>query len=272
MPDATTQASAEKKGKFTPFAGCSIFIIVGLVALGMIGFTAWTYFQMKGTIEGFSEEKTKTIPVAATEGRETAQTALKSKLVAFRHSVEAGNPGTLALGADELNLAIATFPILKPHRGALRVTGISDGQAHADISFPVKSRLGSDEMRFINGSIAIEPEIVDGSPFPRVTMVRTSNGAEVPTEFRKFISETLLHPLRNDKELGPLFSRITSVEVKGNEILLATDPGELAATTKPPAKGPVIERFMKGFAIVALIFLALITGIIILSRRKAGKS
>lgn len=272
MSDTTPADSTKEKGQFSPFAGCSIFIIAGVLATGMICFTAWTYFQMKDTIAGFTDEKPKTGLEINVEGREPAQTALKSKLVGFRHSIEADRKGELDLTADEMNLAIGTFDILKPHRGALKIIAIRDENIEADISFPVKSSMGSDEMRYINARLTIHPELVEGSVFPRILTVKTDQGVEVPEQFKEFISETLLHPVRNDKEIGPAFKRLSAVEISGDTLKLHTDPGHQAKSAMPIDRKPITERLMKGFAVIAVIFLTLVSVIIFLSRRKAKQS
>jgi len=272
MSDPTPADPTKEKGQFSPFAGCSIFIIAGVLATGMIGFTVWTYFQMKDTIAGFTDEKPKAGLEIKVEGQEPAQTKLKSKLVDFRHKIEADRTGELALTADEMNLAIGTFDILKPHRGALKIIAVRDDNIEADISFPVKSSMGSDEMRYINARLTIHPELVEGAVFPRIISVKTDQGAEVPEQFKEFISETLLHPVRNDKEIGPAFKRLSAVEINGNTLTLKTDPGYEAKGTLPKDKKPLVERLMKGFAVVAVIFLTIVSGIIFLSRRKAKQA
>jgi hypothetical protein len=271
MADANSD-SEKGTGKFSPFAGCSIFIIAGALAAGMIGFTIWTYFKVKDTIAGFTEESPNAIELVETKGQESAQTALKSKLVGFRHNIETKHKAEITLDADELNLAIATFDILKPHRNNLSISAIKDGHIEADISFPVKSRMGSDEMRYLNGSITVQPELVEGAAFPRVMEIRPAKPGDIPDEFKKFISETLLRPLHEDKELGPIFKRLSAVEIKDNTLVLYTNPEYVAPDAPPEDREPMFERLMTGFAVIAVIFLAIVATIIILSRRKAKQS
>ncbi|MBT8044043.1 MAG: hypothetical protein KJO79_03750 [Verrucomicrobiae bacterium] len=273
MSNDDSASTDAPKGKFSPFAGCSIFIIAGVLAAGMIGFTIWTYFKVKDTIAGFTGESRQPIELVETIGKEGAQTDLKAKLVGFRHHIEAKNEAEMALNAGEMNLAIATFDILKPHRNNLTITSVSDGKIMADIAFPVKSSMGSEEMRYLNASITIIPELVEGAAFPRITEVRPNTGGEVPEQFRQFISETLLHPLREDKELGPLFQQLSSVEIKGSNLVVHTNP-DYQPPTEPDekTKQSMFERFMTGFAIMAVFFLAIVAFIIILSRRKAKQS
>lgn len=268
--DAASPSAEEAPKKFSPFAGCSIFIIAGVLVISMLGFTAWSYFKVKGTIAEFTGETAQTIETMDLAGKESSQVALKEKLVGFRHQIEARHKAQISLNADEMNLAIATFDILKPHRSHLHVGSIDEGQIEAHIAFPVKAGMGSDNMRYINATILIEPELVEGAAFPRITQVNTNTGTEIPEQFRQFISETLLHPLREDEELGPLFSSLSGVEIKGDTLLLQTDP-EYQPTAKPSpeTKQSMFERLMTGFAIIAVFFLAIVSVIIILSRRKA---
>ena len=128
-------------------------------------------------------------------------------------------------------------------------------------------------MRFINATILIVPELVEGAAFPRITKVNTHTGTEMPEQFRQFISETLLHPLREDKDLGPLFSSLSGVYIEGSTLILETDP-QHQPVTQPSSekKQSMFERLMTGFSIIAVFFLAIVSVIIILSRRKAKNS
>lgn len=276
MPEATPADSAKEKGKFSPFAGCSIFIIAGLLAVGMISFTFWIGTRIESTIQGFTQENPKPIEQVDLTGKESQQVTLKNNLMGFRHKIEAEKPGEISLSAEDLNLAIATFDILKPQRGSLYVTSISDEGIRAEISNPINSKMSNiisqeKTFRHLNGTIFIQSELVDGAVFPRITSIKPDGGGSVPDEFRQQISKTLLAPFKDDKEIGPLFTRISSVEIKDNTILLKTEPGKEQSDALPTDTKPVFERFMKGFAIVAVVFLAIITAIIILSRRKAAQ-
>jgi len=274
--DCADCGSDEKKNdnkQFSPFAGCSIFIIAGLIAVGMITFLIWSYYQERDRIEGFTDEAPKAIEMVKTEDREVAQVDLKSKLLGFRHNIEAKNTDKITLDAEEMNLAIATFDILKPLRTTLHVTRIHEGAVEADISFPTKSRMRSDTKRYINATLTIEPELVDGAAFPKITAIQTDNGTTIPNEHQKLISESLLKALYDDKELGPLFRGLSAVEIKDDTLVLHTDPQyevEEAQTTNSTELA--IDRLLKGFAIIAIVFLSIITLIIILSRRKNATS
>jgi len=276
MSDAAPADPTKDKGKFSPFAGCSIFIIAGALALGMIGFTFWIGTRVESTIEGFTVEKPKTIEQTDIKGKESAQVALKSKLVDFRHKIEAKKEGEMTLNVEEMNLAIATFEILKPQRGNLYVSAITKDGIRAEISNPVNSKMSNilskeKTFRYLNGTIFIQPELVEGAVFPRITTITPENGGSVPDEFIQQISKTLLAPLKDDKEIGPLFTSLSSAEIVDNMVVLKTNPEHVAADQLPTDTKPVFERFMKGFAIVAVLFLAIIAAVIVLSRRKAAR-
>lgn len=276
MPEAIPEDSAKETGKFSPFAGCSIFIIAGLLAVGMISFTFWIGTRIESTIEGFTQEKSKPIEQVDPTGKENQQVALKNKLMGFRHKIETEKISEINLTAEEINLAIATFEILKPQRGNLHVTSITDDGIRAEISNPVNSKMSNiisqdKTFRHLNGTIFIQPELVDNAVFPRITTIKPDGGGSVPDEFRQQISKTLLAPFKDDQEIGPLFTRISSVEIKDGAIILKTTPEQQATEALPTDTQPAIERFMKGFAIVAILFLAIIAIIIILSRRKAAQ-
>ena len=269
----TTQAAEEPTQKFSPFAGCSIFIIAGILVLGMIGFTTWSYFKVKGTIENFTSETPKPVTLLETENKKTEQTALQEKLTTFKNNINTKQKGELSLNAEEMNLAIASFEILKPLRENLYVTAIRDGQIEAQISYEIKSHMGSDQMRYLTGSLVIEPELVEGGAFPRIVEIKPDKGGSIPEEFQKFISESLLHKVVNDDKIGPLFKSLSAVEIKGNTLIVTTDPNYKAAETiETDSQQSSLDKFMIGFGIIAVIFLAIVSFIIILSRRKAKES
>ena len=274
MPEATPAEQEPAKSKFSPFAGCAIFIIAGVLAIGMITFTFWMGTRVESTIEGFTQEKPKTIEQTDITGKESQQVSLKNKLMGFRHQIETEKTGDITLTVEDINLAIATFEILKPQRGSLHVTSISADGIRAEISNPINSKMSNiiskeKTFRHLNGTIFIQPELVEGAVFPRITTITPDGGGSVPDEFRQQISKTLLAPFKDDKEIGPLFTKLSSVEIKDNTILLKTEPGLEQTDALPADTKPITERFMKGFAIVAVVFLAIIGAIIILSRRKA---
>ena len=79
----------------------------------------------------------------------------------------------------------------------------------------------------------------------------------------------MLHPLRNDEKLGDLFQRFSKVELTDGALLIETDPSYDSEAVLPDDTRPIVNRFMKGFAIVAVIFLCIVTAVIFLSRRQA---
>jgi hypothetical protein len=272
-PTNVSEADTESTNKFSPFAGCSIFIIAGVLAASMVGFTVWSYFKVKDTVAEFTDESPQSIEQIGLSGKESAQVAIKEKLIGFRHNIEAKHKAQITLNAAEMNLAIATFDILKPHRDHLYITAIDDEHIEAKIAFPVKAGMDTDGMRFINAVIKIKPELVEGAAFPRITSVQSSTGAEVPVQFRHFISETLLHPMKEDIDLGPIFSSLSAVSIEDDTLVLNNDPNYQPITQpSEEKKQSMFERLMTGFAIIAVIFLAIVSLIIILSRRKAKKS
>ncbi len=242
----------------------------------MVTFTFWMGTRIESTIKGFTQEKPKTIQQTDTTGKESQQVTLNNKLTEFRHQIEAQKPGKLTLTADEINLAIVTFDILKPQRGSLHIISITPDGIRAVVSNPINSKMSNiitkeKTYRHLNATIFIQPELVEGAIFPRITNIAPDGGGSVPDEFRQQISKTLLAPFKDDTEIGPLFTRLSAVAIKDNTIILETEPGEQQTDALPADTAPIVERFMKGFALVAVVFLAIIGAIIILSRRKANQ-
>ena len=257
------------KEKFSPFAGCLILIIAGLLIGGVIGYSTWSYFKVKETIVSFTDETPQNIKLVSLETREKERTNLTKKLTAFKKQIDTRKQDSITLNVDELNLAIASYEILKPNREKIYLTEITQDGIQATIAYPVKAGLKTGALRSINAEINIVPELVDGALFPTVTAVTTSKTNDIPQEFKKFISESMLHPLRNDEKLGDLFQRFSKVELTDGALLIETDPSYDSEAVLPDDTRPIVNRFMKGFAIVAVIFLCIVTAVIFLSRRQA---
>ena len=274
---ADTNPDAEKgTGKFSPLAGCSMFIITGGIALMIVIVGLWVGNEMQNQIRSFTEENAQDVQSVDLNGKESAQVALKSKFVGFRHDIEAKHKAEITLSAEELNLSVATFEILKPQRGRLFISGVQDDQITADISYPLKDGMMSiftGKVRYLNGSITIEPELVEGAVFPRIVEIKPAAGGSIPEELRQEISKTILHPIMNDEELGPLFKSLSSVEIKDNTLIVQTDPGyQIPDAPVEETPKTFLDRFMIGFGVISVIFLAIVSFILILSRRKAKES
>ncbi len=266
---SSTASTKDSKEKFSPFAGCIIVCIILLLLAGIVGYSSWSYYQVKDTIAGFTEENAKELEILSTSENSEPQKALTNKLSNFGQRITKRQKSSLTLNATELNLAVASYDVLKPNRGKIFIQSISEKGIEAEVSYPVKSGFKSDNMRSLNGSVTILPELVDGSLFPTVISVKTPKKDDIPQEFKKFISESMLYPLRNDPEIGDLFKRLSSVEIVGNSISLETDPTHKSDAVLPDDTSPIINRFMKGFAIVAVIFLLIVSVILFLANKKS---
>lgn len=268
----TESTEIEGAGKFSPFAGCLMMLIVGLMVAGVIVYSWWSYGQVKSTVEGFTQEVAQEVPLIDVSSMEAAQKSLDEELKAFRVSVESNELAELSLTAEELNVAIASYEILAPNREKIFISGISDKGVEATISYPVNAAAFSDNRRHLNGRVTMMPEINGGALFPVVKQVTTPSGVDIPDRFKEFITETMLHPIRNHEELGVLMKRISSVSIKGESIVILAEPGFVAAGELPDDTQPILNRFMKGFAIVAVVFLFIVSLIIFVSRRKASST
>ncbi|MGJ8676148.1 MAG: hypothetical protein ACSHX0_01385 [Akkermansiaceae bacterium] len=269
-PQVDSQKPASRVvGKFSPFAGCLIFIVLALVVTGVITYTWMSYKQVQATIVGMTEETPQVIEIDEAKGQEASLAHLSIKLNDFKNAINTQTLSSLTLSKSELNLAIANYALLEPNRGKLRVHSISNEAIAAEVSYPVKSGFRSEKKLYLNGMAQIVPEIKEGALFPSVTSVLTPAGVEVPAEFRKFISESMLHPLRNDEEIGRIFQNVSDVKTSDGSVTLYIDPSYIAPGTLPDDTSPITNRFMKGFALIAVVFLLIVAVIIFLSRKKS---
>ena len=268
----------------SPFAGCAIFIAAVLVMVFLIGFSVLTLFRQFNEIARFTEEKPVAVEVTSLENREPQLNELAERVEKFRQDLAGDTIATLALSADDINLAIASHDAFKELRGTFRVTAISGDAMRIAISFPLNGRprlakegepgwIASDN-RFLNGTLVARPRLANKE------VVLAIDAIEVPgkTVARGFIDQMSPYRLTErymaDHEIGKVMAKLTRVEIDGDRIVLTRTPGETPAATITDAQvDSGASRLFKVLGIAACGFLAFAAVIILLGvRAKSRKS
>ncbi|GAA5125923.1 hypothetical protein JIN84_14815 [Luteolibacter yonseiensis] len=268
----------------SPFAGCFIFIAAMLVMVFLIGFSVLTLFRQFNEIAKFTGEQPVPIEITSLENREAEINALSERVEHFRQQLDGTEETSLALSADDLNLAIAAYEPFKELRGTFRVTSIDDKNINATISFPLngKPRLTREgesgtitsDSRYLNGTMVAAPHLLKREIVLSLDRIEVP-GKKVAPEFTNQMSPyRITERYLKDPLIGPAMAKLTRVELSGGRVMLIRKPGEnpvdlITNDQVDSASG----RLFKTLGIAAACFLAF-AGIIVLIgvRAKARKA
>ena len=254
-------------GARSPFAGCAILIAALVVMVFLIGFSVLTLFRQFNEIAKFTGVKPVPVEVSPLENNEADLNHLAERVETFRQQLAGDSEASLALSADELNLAIAAYDRFNELRGTFRVVAIEDETLRCAISFPLNGRprfarkrepgwIASDS-RFLNGTLIARPLLNKHEIVLNLDTIEVP-GAKVPREFIDQMSpyrvteRYLVDPL-----LGPEMAKLTRVAVAGGKLVLTRKPGETATDTITNAQvDSASTRLFTALGIAASVFLA----------------
>lgn len=278
QPKAVRDESARN-----PFAGCAIFIAAFAVMIFLIGFSVLTLFRQFNEIAKFTGEKPLPIEVSSLENKEPELNSLAERIEVFRQQLAGDSEASLALSADDMNLAIATYDAFKELRGTFRVVGIDGETLRIAISFPLNGKprfahkgepgwIASDS-RYLNGTLVARPNLLKREIVLSLDAIEVP-GAKVPHEFIDQMSPyRITERYVADKVIGPAMAKLTRVEVAGGKVVLTRKPGENPADMITAAQVDAgSTRLFTVLGIAATCFLGF-AGIIVLIgvRAKARK-
>lgn len=278
-PNTTKDDSAR-----SPFAGCAILIAALAVMVFLIGFSVLTLFRQSDEIAKFTVEKPVPIEVTPIDNQDAALNDLARRVEAFRQQLAGDTAASLALTADDLNLAIAAYAAFKELRGTFRVLAIEGDKLRIAISFPLNGRprftregetgwITSDS-RYLNGTLVARPALLKREVVLSLDTLEVP-GKQVAPEFINQMSPyRITERYLTDSVIGPAMAKLTRVEVIDGKVILSRNPNENPAdriTNKQVDSAS--SRLFKVLGIAAACFLAF-AGIIVLIgvRAKARKN
>lgn len=281
MSEATADDSSKATGR-SPLAGCGILIAALCVMIFLVGFSITTLFRQFNEIKKFTSDKPAPVEVSELEDREAELNDLAERLENFRQELQGEGEVSLALSAEDLNLAIAAYAPLSELRSTFRVMEISPEAMRVAISFqlngkPRRARAGEDgwvkyDPRFLNGIMVARPEVQREEILLRVDEIEVE-GAVVPDEFIGQMSP--YRPAQRyitDAVLGPAMARVTSVELAEGQLVLKKVPGAVAENVI--TRGELdsgTSRLFLFFGIGASLFLVLAGLILFIGLRAKGR-
>lgn len=229
--------SARDDSARSPFAGCAILIAALAVMIFLIGFSVLTLFRQFNEIAKFTDVKPVAIEISSLENKEADLNHLAARIETFRQQLAGNTEASLALSADDLNLAIAVYDPLKELRGTFRVADIEGETLRLAISFPLNGRprfahegepgwVASDQ-RFLNGVMVARPNLLKREVILSIDTIEVP-GKKVAPEFIDQMSPyRIAERYLTDSVIGPVMAKLTRVGVADGKLVLTRIPNEI---------------------------------------------
>lgn len=267
----------------SPFAGCAILIAAIAVMVFLIGFSVLTLFRQFNEIAKFTGEKPLAIAVTSLENQEPQLNNLAERIEVFRQQLAGDSHASLALSADDLNLAIAAYEAFKELRGTFRVVNIDGETLRIAISFPLNGKprfarkeepgwIASDS-RYLNGTLVARPNLLKHEVVLSLDAIEVPGKNVAPAFIDQMSPYRITERYLADKIIGPAMAKFTRVEVSGGKVVLTRKPNEIPADMITDAQVDAgSTRLFTALGIAAATFLAF-AGIIVFIgiRAKARK-
>lgn len=263
---------------------------MALVILVLISSAAYFLKKQTNAYKTFTEEEAKPTPVADPKAHETEFNSMINRLRHFDHEVGNDRAAELLLSAQDLNLAIAHFDLLKSYRGQFHFEKITKADICGAIHLPfnstgklpgfVRSSLNIESRENnLNGTFTGTPLLTDGKLILNVSEITPSKG-KIPGELLAGISRFLISgeleqkaedDPKNIPELLKTLRKLTSIEMRDGSLAFAYSPD----STPPSAKKESDAMATKAKHLVALgaviFILTMVLLFILLSRRQKAK-
>lgn len=287
MPDPD---QAPKDAPRSPFAGCLILIVMAVVILVLVSSAAYFLKKQTDAYKTFTEEEAKPAPVADPKAHETEFNSLVNRLRHFDHEVKNARAAELSLSAQDLNLAIAHFEVLKSYRGQFHFEKIAGSEISGTIHLPfnstsklpgfVRSSLGIESRdNNLNGTFTGAPLLTDGKLILNVSEITPSKG-KIPEELLSGISRFLIsgeleqkaeEDPKNIPELLKTLRKLTSVELRDESLAFSYSPEAEPPSVKEESDA-MATKAKQLVALGAVIFiLTMILFFILMSRRRKAR-
>ncbi len=276
--------TADPVGQKSPLAGCSILVVAALVMIFLIGFSISVLFRQASAIEKFTVLEPVKVKAFSKDPDGIELVRLNKKLEAFHQTLGNGHTASLALTAEEMNLAIAEFPAFVDLRDTFRIVEITEGMLRIQISFPMngRPRLSEGEeagwitsdLRYLNGELFAEPGLIDGELVLSLNQINADNQAPVPEEFIAQMSPyRIAERYREGHVIGEVMPMLTDVRIEGNKIVLEHKRGLLPKdTVTNEMVDKASHRLFTVLGIAASLFLLFAAVVIFIGFRLKKKS
>ena len=210
---------------FSSYYGCYIIAMAAFMFLGMIGWTAWSFFSQDRALSLITQDqplKMKDVPFSADQEK-----ALLARLAAFGEAAKAGNPGELSLTVDELNQIVRLAPDTGygTYREIVRFTQTDSvkSQLKAELCMPLKkARFWEGKFRYLVGEGVFLIEAKEEGVDAKLMDVKVP-GKSVPEGFVNNLEVwPWIAPYRKQDPLGAMLKGIKKVSVTADGLTLST--------------------------------------------------
>ena len=207
----------KKSGRGCFFYGCLSF--VGLIVVVLIGgYATFRYFT------GFAADEPVVLPEVTVAPAQ--QQSLRARFQDLGARLDAGTlTEPVEITADDINGVIHSHPELEKLRDHVFVRMEGDAIS-ADVSIPIdetglSKELGLLEGKYLNGSVSLVPEVVDGEVTLSVKSF-TANGRTVP----EYVLRRIETRMRTDPEAKAALKKLGNLRVRDGKLVI--DPGGAA--------------------------------------------
>lgn len=266
----------------SPFAGCAIFIVAAAMLVFLVGFSVYALFRQSNEIAKFTAEKPVPIEVAQTQGNESEVHDLEQRVAQFNQQLQGDSEASLALSADDLNLAIATDDAFKELRGTFYVTEIDAKNMRIAISYTINGRprfargneqgwITSDR-RYLNATLIAQPGLLKREVVLEIDAIDVP-GATVPSGFIGQMSPyRITERYLTDKNIGPAMAKLTRVGLVDGKLVFTRNPKENPVDMITNAQvDAASKRLFTFLGIAATLFLVFAAIIILISLRMKNR-
>jgi hypothetical protein len=266
----------------SPFAGCAILIAALAVMVFLIGFSILTLFRQFNEIAKFTAEKPVKVEISLLENKQAEISQLTERIEKFRQQLTGDGEVSLALSADDLNLAIAHYDSLKELRGTFRVLSVQGEKVRVAISFPLngKPRLThkgetgwiTSDSRFLNGTLVARPTLLKKEVVLSLDAIEVPSMKVAPEFIEQMSPYRITERYLSDKIIGPAMGQFTRVAVVDDKVVLSRKPGEIPAEALTNAQMDAgSRRLFTTLGIAAACFLAFAGFIILIGIRAKSR-
>jgi hypothetical protein len=290
VPDPKTDSLGVNDAPRSPFAGCLILIVIGVVICILVGTTAYTLKKQTDAYQTFTEQEARPTKIEDPSRFPAPFNSLANRLRHFDHEVKNGRAAEIELTPLDLNLAIARFDELKSFRGQLYFESISDSELNGTLHFPfnsnknlpdfVRSILGIEARdNNLNGTFTGTPLLTDGKLILNLEKITPPKG-EVPEEVLLSIARILISgelekavedDPKNPPELLKTLRKLTSLSLREGKLVLAYQPDKSPPSVKEESDA-MATKAKQLIALGAVIFiLTMILFFVLMSRRQKAK-
>ena len=206
----------------SPAPGCLIGIAALTVFVLLAVWTVYTGYTQNKKIARFTQPTPADLQVTYRDPDTVL--ALRNRVRAFGNDLAQGSHPTMELTVADLNDLIRHEKRLLDLREMIAFTEV--GKAlEARIALPMQTLFQGGRLRYLNGTVSFLPLVEEGQPMLKIVRIHPDKGGQVPEGFLNFVSGNLnlLAPFREDKQIGPVLKRVTSIGLTGGRIELRTD-------------------------------------------------